>query len=31
MKDLNGYRNFNNEVLYDNKDKFYNIYLGVIN
>lgn len=31
MKDLNGYPNFNSEVFSDNTNKFYKIYLGVIN
>lgn len=31
MKDLNGYTNFYNKVSSDNTEKFYNIYIGVIN
>ncbi len=31
MKVLNGYPTFNDYVFFDNMDKFYKIYLGVIN
>lgn len=31
MKVLNGYPTFNDGFFFDNMDKFYNIYLGVIN